>query len=65
MGYVTKQEVKMARYWPASFFVCKMAAYWPRSFSACLWAKMDERSRNLTKKSKANIQPSRPNKLGQ
>ena len=41
-GLLTKCEVKMAGYWPSSFFVC---VYGPRRI-------------NSQKKNKANIQPS-------
>jgi len=51
-GLLTKCEVKMAGYWPSSFF-------------ACLWTETESRSINSQKKNEANIQPSRPNKLGQ
>ena len=44
-GLLTKCEVKMAGYWPSSFF-------------ACLWTETKSRSINLQKKSEANIQPS-------
>ena len=43
----------------------KMAGYWPRSFFACLWTETKSRSINTQKKNLANIQPSWPNKLGQ
>ena len=49
-GLFTKCGVKMAGYWPSSFF-----------FFSCLWTK---RSINL-QKNEANIKPSLPNKLGQ
>ena len=42
-GLLTKCEVKMAGYWPSSFF-------------ACLWT--ESRSINLQKKNEDNIQPS-------
>ena len=42
-GLLTKCEVKMAGYWPSSFF-------------ACLWT--ESRSINLQEKNKDNIQPS-------
>ena len=48
-GLLTKCEVKMAGYWPSSFF-------------ACLWT---ETNINSQKNNEANIQPSWPNKLGQ
>ena len=51
-GLLTKCEVKMAGYWPSSFFVC-------------LWTKTKSRSINSQKKNEANIQPSWPNKLCQ
>ena len=51
-GLLTKCEVKMARYWPSSFY-------------ACLWTETKSRSINSQKKNEANIQPSWPNKLGQ
>ena len=51
-GLLTKCEVKMAGYWPSSFF-------------ACLWTETKSRSINSQKKNEANIQPSWPNKLGQ
>ena len=51
-GLLTKCEVKMAGYWPSSFF-------------ACLWTEKKGRSINSQKKNEANIQPSWPNKLGQ
>ena len=51
-GLLTKCEVKMAGYWPSSFF-------------ACLWTETKSRSINWQKKNEANIQPSWPNKLGQ
>ena len=44
-GLLTKCEVKMAGYWPSSFF-------------ACLWTETKSRSINSQKKNKANIQPS-------
>jgi len=43
-GLLTKREVKMAGYWPSSFF-------------ACLWAETKSRSINSQKKNEANIQP--------
>ena len=51
-GLLTKCEVKMAGYWPSSFF-------------ARLWTETESRSINMQKKNEANIQPSWPNKLGQ
>ena len=51
-GLLTKSEVKMAGYWPSSFF-------------ASLWTETEPRSINSQKKNEANIQPSWPNKLGQ
>ena len=51
-GLLTKREVKMAGYWPSSFFVC-------------LWTETKSRSINTQKKNEANIQPSWPNKVGQ
>ena len=44
-GLLTKCEVKMAGYWPSSFF-------------ASLWTETKSRSINLQKKNEANIQPS-------
>ena len=44
-GLLTKHEVKMAGYWPSSFF-------------ACLWTEAELRSINSQKKNEANIQPS-------
>ena len=44
-GLLTKCEVKMAGYWPSSFF-------------ACLWTEMESRSINTQKKNEVNIQPS-------
>jgi len=44
-GLLTKCEVKMAGYWPSSFFVC-------------LWTETESRSINPQKKNEANIQPS-------
>ena len=41
-GLLTRREVKMAGYWPSSFF-------------ACLWTEMKSRSINTQKKNKANI----------
>ena len=38
----------------------KMAGYWPRSFFACLWTSTSSRSINTQKKNLANIQPSWP-----
>ena len=38
----------------------KMAGYWPRSFFACLWTSTPSRSINTQKKNEANIQPSWP-----
>ena len=38
----------------------KMAWYWPRSFFACLWTSTSSRSINTQKKNSANIQPSWP-----
>ena len=38
----------------------KMAGYWPRSFFACLWPSTSSRSINTQKKNLANIQPSWP-----
>ena len=43
-GLLTKSEVKMAGYWPRSFFVC-------------LWTETKPRSINTQKKNEANIQP--------
>ena len=51
-GLLTKCEVKMAGYWPSSFF-------------ACLWTETESRSINSQKKNEDNFQPSWPNKLGQ
>ena len=42
-GLLTKWEVKMAGYWPSSFF-------------ACLWTETKSRSINSQKKNEANIQ---------
>ena len=42
-GLLTKCEVKMAGYWPSSFF-------------ACLWTETKSRSINSQKKNEANIQ---------
>ena len=42
---LTKCEVKMAGYWPSSFF-------------ACLWTETESRSINTQKKNEANIKPS-------
>ena len=36
----------------------KMAGYWPSSFFACLWTETKSRSINTQKKNSANIQPS-------
>jgi len=36
----------------------KMAGYWPRSFFACLWTSTSSHSINMQKKNLANIQPS-------
>ena len=44
-GLLTKREVKMAGYWPSSFF-------------AFLWTETKSRSINTQKKNEANIQPS-------
>ena len=44
-GLLTKCEVKMAGYWPSSFFVS-------------LWTETKSRSINSQKKNEANIQPS-------
>ena len=44
-GLLTKCEVKMAGYWPSSFF-------------ACLCTKTESRSINSQKKNEDNIQPS-------
>ena len=44
-GLLTKCEVKMAGYWPGSFF-------------ACLWTETESRSINTQKKNEANIKPS-------
>ena len=49
---LTKREVKMAGYWPSSFF-------------AFLWTETKSRSMKTQKKNEANIQSSWPNKLGQ
>ena len=43
-GLLTKREVKMAGYWPISFF-------------ACLWTEKKSRFINTQKKNEANIQP--------
>ena len=43
-GLLTKREVKMAGYWPSSFF-------------ACLWTETKSRSINTQKKNEAIIQP--------
>ena len=50
-GLLTKYEVKMAGYWPGSFFL------------ACLWTVTKSRYINSQEKNEANIQPSRPNKM--
>ena len=42
MGYQTKREVKMAGYWPNSFF-------------ACLWTETKSKSINTQKKNLPNI----------
>ena len=39
----------------------KMAGYWPRSFFASVWTSTSSRSINTQKKNLANIQPSWPN----
>ena len=44
-GLLTKCEVKMAGYWPSSFF-------------ACLWTETKSMSINSQKENEANIQPS-------
>ena len=44
-GLLTKCEVKMAGYWPSSFF-------------ACLWTETKSTSINSQKKNEADIQPS-------
>ena len=44
-GLLTKCEVKMAGYWPSSFF-------------ACLWTETKSRAMNSQNKNEANIQPS-------
>ena len=44
-GLLTKCEVKMAGYWPSSFF-------------ACLLTETELRSINTQKKNEANIKPS-------
>ena len=44
-GLLTKCEVKMAGYWPSSFF-------------ASLWTETESRSINTQKKNEANIKPS-------
>ena len=36
----------------------KMARYWPSSFFACLWTEMESRSIDTQKKYEANIKPS-------
>ena len=36
----------------------KMAGYWPSSFFACLWTETESRSINTQKMNEANIQPS-------
>ena len=41
-GLLTKCEVKMAGYWPSSFF-------------ACLWTETESRSINTQKENEANI----------
>jgi len=51
-GLLTKCKVKMAGYWPSSFF-------------ACLWTETESSSINKQKKNEANIQSSWPNKLAQ
>ena len=38
----------------------KMARYWPRSFFASFWTSTPSRSKNTQKKSSANIRPSWP-----
>ena len=42
-GLLTKCEVKMAGYWPSSFF-------------ACLWARTDSRSINTQRKERGQYQ---------
>ena len=44
-GLLTKCEVKMAGYWPSSFFVC-------------LWTETESRYINTQKKNEANFKPS-------
>ena len=39
-------------------FSVKIAGYWPSSFFACLWTETESRSVNLQKKNEANVQPS-------
>ena len=46
-GLLTKCEVMI-----------KMAGYWPSSFFACLWTETKSRSINSQKKNEANTQPS-------
>ena len=41
----------------------KMAAYWPRSFFASLWTSTSSRSINTLRKNLANIQPSWPHTI--
>ena len=52
-GLLTKCEVKMAGYWPSSF----LRVNGPRRILG--------RSINTQEKNEGDIQPSRPNKLGQ
>ena len=42
------------------FCLVKMADYWPCSFFGSLWISISSRSINTQKKNLANIQPSRP-----
>ena len=44
-GLLTRREVKMAGYWPSSFF-------------ASLWTETKSRSFNTQKQNEANVQPS-------
>ena len=51
-----KSKAKMYGLWTKC--EVKMAGYWPRSFFACLWTETESRSINTQKKNDANIKPS-------
>ena len=55
---VTPKEIGANKYWLLTKCEVKMAGYWPSSFFASLWTETKSRSIDSQKKKEANIQPS-------